>query len=334
MNNKYKVVLYNTEGTGTDVEEKVLKNNNIDNIDLLRIDGDKDELFMKEAADADGVVVVYTQMTKEVMSKLPQCKVITTHSIGVNQIDLGAATELGICVGNVPDYCVEEVAVHTIALMLDSARKITALDRSVRSGAWDVYAAGKLHRTKGKNYGLVSFGNIPRRVSQLVKAFGMNIFAYDPFVENAVFENYGVKRVDSIEELFGISDFVSVHSPLLSQTKHMIGKKQFEAAKDHMVLIATGRGGVINEHDLKAALESGKIAAAGVDVIEDEEANTCCLKNMSNVTMTPHSAYYSEDANEEVRVKAMMQINQVLNEKKLPTYLVNKEVDGNARFQK
>lgn len=332
MNRPFKVVLYNTEGFGTGVERQYLDDHDATNIELLRLDGDRDEEFAREAADADGLVIVYTQMTRDFMSNLARCQVIATHSIGTNQVDLKAATELGICIGNVPDYCVEDVAVHTVALLLDAARKISALDRSIRAGRWDVYAAGLQYRLQGRTFGLISFGNIPRRVAGLVTTFGMNVVAYDPHVSAEVFEQYGVTEADSVEDVFAVSDYASVHVPLTQTTRHMIAGEQLDAAKHGMVLIAVGRGGVIDEDDLRAALDSGRISAAGVDVIEDEEGNQSVLMGRENVTMTPHSAYYSEDSLVEVRQKAIMQVNQVLNEKRLPTYLVNSDVTDVARF--
>lgn len=331
---KYKIVLYNTEGEGTLVEEQTLKACGIDSYSLIRIDGDKDEAFMKESADADGIVIVYTQMTKERMEKFTKCQAITTHTIGMNQVDLKAASDLGICIGNCPDYCVEEVAVHTLALLLDSVRKISQHDRAVKSGNRELMSAGKMYRTKGKSYGLVSFGNIPRRVSELLQPFGLSVYAYDPFVPDEVFAEKGVTRLKTLEELFKTCDYISVHSPLLPQTRHMIGKDLFDAAKPGCILIATGRGGVIDEPALKEALESGKINAAGIDVIEDEDAGTSVLTGLTNVTLTPHSAYYSEDSCDEVRQKAITQIVDVLVNKKAPAYLVNKDVLGHARFEK
>ncbi len=331
---KHKVVLYNTEGVGTTIEEQVLTNGKYDNFNLIRIDGDNDERFFAEAQNADGVIIVYLKTDREALSKLKSCKVLTIHAIGVNNIDLKAATEFGICIGNVPDYCIEEVATHTVGMALDCARKITQLDRSVREGKWDVYAAGKMYRTKGRTYGLVAFGNIPRRIAELLKPFGMKLVTYDPFVSDEILKQYGVERAESLESLFAQSDYISVHTPLLPTTRHLIGKELFDVIKPGAVVIATGRGGVIDEDALKAAIESGRVTAAAIDVIENEGAVTSPLMGMDQVIMTPHAAYYSEDSCDECRVKAMEQVVEVLEHKKLPRYLVNKDVDGVARFQK
>lgn len=329
---EYKIVLYNTEGIDTSIEEKVLSEKKCHNYRLVRIDSDNDEDFLKEAEDADGVIIVYTNMNNSVFKRLKKCQVVTTHTIGVNNIDLKAATENGICIGNAPDYCVEEVAVHTVALALDCARRISFLDRRVRAGEWDIMPAGKIFRTSGKTYGLVSFGKIPRRVSELLKPFGFKIIAYAPSVEDEILKQKGVGRAETIEDLFAESDFISVHAPLSTANYHFIGKKQFDVVKEGAIIIATGRGGVIDEGALKEAIQKGRVVAAGIDVIEDETTHKTVLMGMDEVVMTPHSAYYSENACDEVRVKAMEQILEVLEQKKAPKYLLNKDVIANARF--
>ncbi|MDR3295362.1 MAG: C-terminal binding protein [Clostridiales Family XIII bacterium] len=338
---QHKVVLYNTEGTGIGVEEKVLRDMGCyDKFNLVRIDGDRDDDFFKEAADADGVIIVYIDMNRENFEKLPNCKVLTIHAIGVNNIDQKAATDLGICVGNVPTYCLEEVAVHTIAMVLDGARKITQMDRRVRRGEWpDVTGCGKIFNTMGKTYGLVAFGNIPRRIAEIAKEFGMRVIAYDPFVAKEEFEQNVVRRVDTLEELFAESDYISVHTPRLPSTYHMIGKKQFDALKPGAVFVVTGRGGVVDEDALKAAITSGKVSFAAFDVLENEISlgeveSGSPLMGMEEVVMTPHTAYYSEESLVQCRIDAMKQIVEVLEGKKLPSYLVNKDVAGKARFQK
>lgn len=324
METMKKIVMINTEGEGKSVEEDYLKRNGLTNYNLIRIDSDNDDDFFNEAKDADGVIIVYQNMNEEAFSRLKNCKVLTTQCIGVNNIDLAAATRHNVYIGNVPDYCIEEVAVHTIALFLACVRQIGLYDRSIREGKWDVAAGQKLYRTKGKTYGLVSYGNIPRRIAELLQPFGIHVITYDPYAPESAFENGNAARVGTLEELLAQSDYISVHTPLLDSTRHMLGREQFAAMKDGAVVIATGRGGVIDEEALREALKNGKISAAGIDVIEDEKNYTSVLKGLDNVIMTPHAAYYSEDALIEVREKAISQIIEVLEENKKPTYLVNK----------
>jgi D-3-phosphoglycerate dehydrogenase len=332
--------MYNTEGVGVDVEQKVLDSLGVaDEFELVRIDGDRDDDFFAEAADADGVIIVYIDMNKANLEKLQKCQVLTIHAIGVNNIDLNAAADLGICVGNVPTYCLEEVAVHTIAMVLDGARRITQFDRRVRAGEWpDVTDCGKMYNTNGKTYGLVAFGNIPQRIAEIIQGFGMSVIAYDPFAPKDIFDRTGVKRVDTLEELFAQSDYISVHTPFLPSTKHMIGKAQFDALKPGAVFVVTGRGGVVDESALKAAIEEGKVSFAALDVLEEEVSlgGTCSspLNGMDEVAMTPHTAYYSEESLVQCRIDAMTQVVEVLHDRKLPSCLVNKSVVDKARFIK
>lgn len=331
---KKKIVLYNTEGLGTDVELNFLQAHGYaDKVNLIRIDNDDSEVFFREAQDADGVIVMYQLMPAENLARLKKCQVLTIDAIGVNTIDLKAATELGICVGNVPDYCIEEVATQTVALFLCCARRLNELDQTVRDGQWDVYAAGQLHRMSDKVYGLVSFGNIARRTVELLRPFGMRLKAYDPYVADEVFAQYGVERVEKLDDLFAQVDYVSLHSPLMDSTRHMINAELLAKIKPGAVFINTGRGGLVDEDALLAAVEDGRIASAGLDVIENEAEVKSVLFNQPNITITPHTAFYSEESVVEEREKALLQILEVVVDGHAPRYLVNKEVLGKARFQ-
>ncbi|MDR2132364.1 MAG: C-terminal binding protein [Clostridiales Family XIII bacterium] len=336
-----KIVLYKAEGAGTGVEEEVLRAAGChDKYRLVRMDADDDEAFFREAEDADGVILVYTDLREQNLKRLKNCKVLAVHAVGFNNIDLKAATELGVCVCNTPTYCVDEVAAHTVALALDGIRKISQMNLLVRQGRWPyVTDCGKMRGTRGMTYGLVSFGNIPRRIPELLKPFGMRFIAYDPHVEDGILAEFGVERAESLESLFARSDCVSVHSPLLPATRRMISKAQFDAAKPGLVLVVTGRGGVVDEAALRDALLDGRVSFAGLDVLESElpeseEADGATpLAGLDNVVITPHIAYYTEDSLDRCRAQAMEQVVSVLEGGKLPAHLVNKEVDGRARFQ-
>ncbi len=330
---KYKIVTHNTiVGRERDIEEEVLARGGYDDFELVHVSGNDKEVFLKEAEDADGLCV-WVYLDKREYERLKKCKVVVSPGIGVDRFNLKDATECGVCIANVPDYCVEEVAVHTVSLMLDCVRRLTMLDRTVRNGQWKVLACGKMYRMVGRTYGLMSFGHIPQRVSELMKPFGVNIIAYDPFKPKEVFEKYGVKRANTINELFALSDYISVHTPHMAETHHIIGKEQFELMKEDAILVITGRGGVVNEDALKVALLKGKPVVAGVDVIEDEINNTSVLIGMDNVVMTPHSAYYTEDAGDDLRRKTIEELVRVIREKKVPKNLINKDILGKARFQ-
>lgn len=316
----------NTEGIDNDVELAYLKQRGLEDYQVVRITSEDDEELYSEAEDADAVVIVYLQANEYFFSRLKKCKVLMTQCIGVNNIDLEAATKHKVYVGNVPDYCVEEVAIHTVSMMLACARKLYAFDRNVKNGEWNPHSAGKIRRISKKVYGLAAFGNISRKIVELMRPFGVEFVAYDLNVLDEVFEQYGVRRVGTLEALFEESDYLSVHIPLLENTKHLIDAKVLKHAKPDMILVATGRGGVIDEIALKDKIIDGTIQSVGIDVIEDEGGEQSPLFGMDQVIMSPHVAYYSEEAIIECREKVIMQIVEVLEEQKAPTYLVNKEM--------
>lgn len=330
---KYKIVTYNTiVGRERDIEEGVLRRGGFDDFELVYVDGNE-EAFLKAAEDADGLCV-WTYLDKSKFERLSKCKIVVSPGIGVDRFNLKDATDCGVCIANIPDYCVEDVAVHTVALMLDCTRKLTFLDRDVRKGGWKVLKCGRMYRMTGRTYGLMSFGHIPQRVAELIKPFGVRVMAYDPFVPDKVFEKSGVERAETVEGLFAESDYISVHTPHMDATHHMIGKKQLELMKDGSMIVISGRGGVVDEEALREALLSGKVECAGIDVIEDEINNTSVLIGMDNVVMTPHSAYYTEDSSKDLRRKTIETIVHTVREKKAPVNLINKDVLGRARFKR
>ena len=332
--NKYKIVVYNTTiGKEREVEEEVLTRGGFDDFELVRVEGNDEEAFLKEAEDADGLCV-WTYLDKPKFERLSKCKIVVSPGIGVDRFNLKDATDCGVCIANVPDYCVEDVAAHTVALMLDCARKLTFFDRDVRKSGWKILAHGKMYRMAGRTYGLMSFGHIPQRVAELIKPFGVRIIAYDPFIPDAVFETMGVERAGTVEQLFAESDYISVHTPYMDTTHHMIGKKQLDLMKDGSIIVIAGRGGVVDEDALKEALLSKKIECAGLDVIEDEVNNTSILMGLDNVVMTPHIAYYTEESRKDLRRKTIEAIVKTVRERKAPEHLINKSVLGHARFER
>jgi D-3-phosphoglycerate dehydrogenase / 2-oxoglutarate reductase len=331
---KYKIVVYNTTvGKERDIEEAVLSRGGFDDFELVRVDGSDDEAFLREAEDADGLCV-WAYLDKLKYERLAKCKIVVSPGIGVDRFNLKDATDCGVCIVNVPDYCIEDVAVHTAALILDCVRRLTCLDRDVRKGGWRVLACGKMYRMNGRTYGLMSFGNIPRRVAELMKPFGVRMIAYDPFVPDEVFNKVGVERAETVKQLFTESDYISIHTPHTADTHHMIGKEELGFMRDGSIIVVTGRGGVADEGALKDALLNGKIGCAGIDVIENEIENTSVLFGLDNVVITPHSAYYTEESRNDLRRKTIEAIVYTVREKKAPKNLINKDVLGRARFEK
>lgn len=184
-----------------------------------------EETIERELLEADGVISVYTTFDRKRLEIMKKCRIIATQTIGINTIYIDAATEQGICITNVPDYCIEEVALHTVTFVLSCVREITIYDKLVRNKIWnidDIYKYGRIHRLQDRTYGLVSFGNIAKRVAELMKGFGMRVLVYDPFLEESVFNEHHVQRVDSIEELFSSCNIISLHTPLTPKTEGMI----------------------------------------------------------------------------------------------------------------
>ena len=223
---KAKVVLTDYVWESLDVEKKILAGL----ADLVPLQTKKPEDFVSQAADCDALLNTYAgPITADVMAKMPKCRIIARYGIGVDTIDLDAATQAGIIVTNNPTYCIEEVAEHAMALLLDSARKIAFYDRLVRAGTWAVPPGKPLYRLLGRTLGLVGFGNIARLVAVRAAAFGMKILYADPFVKDGQFSEPG-KKVE-LDELFKASDFISLHPPLTPQTRGMINDDAFSRMK-------------------------------------------------------------------------------------------------------
>jgi len=212
---------------------------------------------------------------------------------------------------------------------LACVRKITIYNKIARNKIWnvdDIYEYGQIHRLQDRVYGLVSFGNIAKRVAELMKVFGMKVMAFDPFLDKDVFKEYGVQEAESLEELFASCNIISLHTPLTPKTEGMIDINLFKRMPRGSILINTSRGGIIKEDDLYSALKEGVLDSAGVDVIIDEAEFESSLYELDNVIITPHVAYYSEEALIECRRKAAEQIGDAIGRGITPQYLVNKAV--------
>ena len=204
---------------------------------------------------------------------MPQCKIIARYGIGVDTIDLDAATRAGIIVTNNPTYCIEEVAEHTMALLLACARKVPLYDRLVRAGRWEVPPGKPMFRLVGRTLGLVGFGNIARAVAVRAAAFGMRVLFYDPFVKQGQFSEPGEKR-PALADLLGEADFVSVHPLLVPETRGMIGDEAFARMKPTAFLVNCSRGPIVDTEALVRALDSGRIAGCALDTTDPEPCPT------------------------------------------------------------
>ena len=253
--------------------------------------GSEDE-FAAAARGADALYAKGRRITKRIIDGLERCKVIALGSVGVDSVDVAAATARGIPVTNVPDTFIEEVADHAMMLILATFRRVTTMDRLVREGRW---AEGRpllsqFPRLMGQTLCLIAFGHVARAVAVRARAFGVHVLAYDPYVEELVVSQYGVEPVN-LTELLQRSDIVSMHAPSTADAHHMLTEHHFRLMKPEAIFISTGRGPTTDEPALIKALKEGWIAAAGLDVLEQEppDANNPLLK-MDNVILTPHVA--------------------------------------------
>ena len=325
-----KVVFFNTEDHSEVLLEQKMGEGR--GLELILCNDQSKEDIVKFCGDADGIITLYDQFTPSVISKLPHCKVIAVQGIGYNNIDLRSATEAGICVTNIPDYCLYDVAVHTVALTLACTRHIVPLNNRVKTGKWG-YAGHVMHRLEGQVFGMVAFGNIPQAAVSMLKGFGMKFLAYDPWATDDVLAKYSVARASSLDELLAHSDYVSIHCPLNDNTAGLIGKDAIAKMKPGAFLINTARGRIVDESALLDALKSGVIAGAALDVLAAEKDGDNPLYGLDNCIVTPHTAFYSEQSLVEMRYKAMEQVITVLADGQAPKNLVNKDVLGRARFE-
>lgn len=271
------------------------------------------------AKGADGIIVCYAKLPGELLRQLDKCKVIGRTGLGVDNIDVDAATELGITVTYVPDYCLHEVSDHAVAMLLSLARKIPFSNSLVQAGRWEMPAVVPIRRLEGQTLGLIGFGGIPRLVAPKAKAFGLRVITHDPFVPKDVLDAAGVAGV-SLDDLFAQSDFVSVHAPLLPDTKHLLNAAAFGKMKKGVLVVNTARGPLIDEKALVAALDSGKVGGAALDVVEVEPLpKDSPLLGRDNVILSPHTGFYSVEALEELQTKAASDVARVLSGEK-PVY--------------
>jgi D-3-phosphoglycerate dehydrogenase len=274
------------------------------------------EDILAVAREADAVLVTYAKLPGELLRQLARCKAIGRFGLGVDNIDLPAAKELGIAVNYVPDYCLQEVSDHAVALLLALARKVPFANKLVQSGRWELPPIVPLRRLEGRVLGLIGFGNIPRALAPKAKAFGLHVITYDPYVAADALAATGVESV-SFDDLLARSDFISVHAPLQPATRGLMNAKAFAKMKKGAFLINTARGPLIDEAALVAALDSGHLGGAGLDVVTTEPlAKDSPLLGRDNVILTPHTAFYSVEALEELQTKCAGDVARVLSGEK------------------
>ena len=288
-------------------------------------DGDE-ETLASLAKDVDGILTCFAKVTEKVVRAAESCIAIGRYGVGVDNIAVDTATELGIVVTYVPDYCVDEVSDHVIAMLLAWNRRIVLFDRATKTKGWGTEGLGmRIMRLRGKKLGVVGFGRIGRAVGQKGKAFGMEVLAYDPFLGAEAIAAAGARRVE-LDDLLAESDFVSLHTPLIPETRNMIGARQLSMMQPDAFVINCARGGLIDEDALYDALTSGEIAGVGVDVIENiDPPLDHRLLQLENVIVTPHTAFFSQEAVLELEERAAAEVASVFDGK-MPDNVVNPDV--------
>ena len=295
--------------------------------ELILAQAQKEDDLIRVCKEADGLLNQYALLTRKVLKSLPKCKVISRYGVGVDSVDLKAATDLGVIVANVPDYCMDEVANQTIAMILTLIRKTAFFDRKVKSGEWDFHQGIPIYRTSGKTLGLIGCGKIGLEVAKRISAFGVRVMTFDPYLEKAS-EGIELKDFDTVLKE---SDFISIHCPLNDSTRHLIGDKEFKKMEKKPLLVNTSRGPIIDEKALIQALREGLLSGAGLDVLEKEppDSKNPMLK-MENVVLSPHISFYSAESISELKRRTAKNVADVLMGK-WPGSVVNREVRGKTR---
>jgi D-3-phosphoglycerate dehydrogenase len=282
--------------------------------DLQLAPQDTTEGILRVAAPADALLVTYAKITADMIGQMKRCRIISRFGIGVDNVDLDAATAAGIVVTKVPDYCIDEVSDHAMALLLALVRKIPSSNAQVHAGRWEMKAVVPIHRLRGRVLGLVGFGRIPQLVAPKAKAFGLRVIVYDPFVPADVLARERVEQVD-FDELLAQSDYISIHTPLLPETKNLFSTGAFSKMKPGAYLINTARGPIVDEQALAKALDASQLAGAALDVMPQEPPAGSPLLGRDNVIITPHTSFYSEESLLELQRKAAQEVADVLTGK-------------------
>ncbi len=279
------------------------------------------------APQADAILTCWKDVPAEALEIAPNCSVVSRYGIGLDNIPIGRATELGMLVTNVPDFCLEEVSDHVMTLLLATARQLLPLARTPERSGWTRETPRPIPRVRGQTLGLIGFGNIARALVPKALGFGLRVVAFTPRLRSEDAPD-GVEVTNDLGQMLSESDYVSIHCPLTEETAHIIDDAAIARMKSSALLINTSRGGVIDEEALIRALKEGRIAGAALDVTDPEPpAADNPLLSLENVIVTPHAAFYSVAATAELARKAAENVVTVLRGE-VPRNLVNAEVLG------
>lgn len=308
---KYKIVISDYQYDTIEPQREVVRGFKDAKLIDLQCRTEEDVLTM--ASDADIIINQYAPMTERVINGLERCKAIIRYGIGVDTIDVKAATAKGIYVCNIPDYGVDETSNHAISMIMALARKLPVITADVKRGNWGLECAKPLHRFAGSTLGLVGLGRIATAVAAKMAAFNLNIIAYDPYVSEDHAAQAGVRLVD-FKTLYRSSDYISIHCPSTDENYHLINRDVLRQMKPTAYLINAARGSIVDEQALIWALEEGEIAGAGLDVLEKEPIDiNSRLLQMDQVIVTSHFGGYSEEAIDTLQKKAALEAVNILS---------------------
>ncbi len=294
---------------GFEVERSVLDALGVE----LELAPSGDEQTLVELAHgAAAILVTYAKVTEPVVTAAGDgCRIIARYGIGYDNVDVEAATREGIVVTNVPDYCLDEVAEHTMALLLALARGVAPGHEAVRAGGWK-FPQGEIHRLEGSRLALIGMGRIGRRLAQRANAFGLEVIGYDPFADD--WGVPGLTRAETIEEAVEEADFVSLHAPLTAETRGVIGDRTISAMRRRPIVVNTARGGLIDHDAVARALDDGRLRGVALDVTEPEPLPADHpLRSHPRAVVTPHMAYYSVEAQVELQRRAAEEVARALS---------------------
>lgn len=312
-----------------DIEARVLAE--IDAV-LLEADTGEEAELLELAPQVDAIMTIWQPVTAAVLDAAPNCRIVSNVGAGVDNIDVAHATRLGIPVTNVPDYCVEEVSDHAMALLLACARRIAFYDGATRGGAWDRDAGRPLFRIRGQTLALIGYGNIARALVPKALGFGLNVVAYDPYQPAGV-DEAGVLVSHDLAAVLASADYVSLHAPLTGDTRHMVNRAFLQAMKPTAYLVNTSRGPLVDEDALGEALREAWIAGAGLDVLQQEPpAADHPLLGLPNLIVTPHAAFDSVEATQELQERSARHVVLAL-QGQTPPHVLNPGVCEQANYR-
>lgn len=326
MPDQLKVVISDYDFGDIAVERNILEPAGIR---VVGLQAKSEENLIPEARSCDAVINQYARVGAKTIAAMERCKVIARYGVGVDIVDVEAATARNVLVTNVRDYCTEEVADHAMALLLALARKLPQYNSASHAGTWHWKSGQPIHRLHGRILGIVSFGRIGQAIAARAKAFGLRIMAYDPYVADDMIAAHGAERADH-DTVIAQADYLMMQVPMTPETRHFLGEAELGRMKRGAIIINAGRGPTIDNAALARALQSGQIAAAGLDDLEEEPAKRRAwdptgnpLMALENVLVTPHSAYYSEESIRMAREVAAQEVLRVLTGR-LPHNPVNR----------